>query len=181
MSLRPCSLCGGVFPLLPMAHLFIRYAANSTSQQNTLVSGGTLAPMRCSSAAFSVLPWLATSPRRALNDPVGLTFSHWRSLKNRLLPFLTCLCDFPCQCPDRCINVASERNPVVATLATKIIQRRMDRAESGKDKTRSGKVAAVADGGQRDCSNYDQHELFVWDHSAIEWRLCGGRNEEKPG
>ena len=24
----------------------------------------------------------------------------------------------------------------------------------------------MAEGGQRDCSNYDQHELFVWDASA---------------
>ena len=55
-------------------------------------------------------------------------------------------------------------------MAEKIIQRRKDRAESGKDKKRSGKVAAVAEGCQRDCFNFDQHELFVWDASAG----CGG-------
>ena len=75
----------------------------------------------------------------------------------------------------------ASRLNTIQLMTEKIIQRRMDRAESGKDKKRSGKVAAVADGGQRDCSNFDQHELFVWDRSAIEWRLCGGRNEEKPG
>ena len=55
LSLRPCSLCSGVFPSLPTSHLFIRHTANSTNQHNMLASGGTLVPMRCSSAAFSVL------------------------------------------------------------------------------------------------------------------------------
>ena len=32
LSLPPCSLCSGVFPSLPMSHLFIRYAANSTNR-----------------------------------------------------------------------------------------------------------------------------------------------------
>ena len=59
---RPCSLCSGVFPSLPMSHLFIRNAANSTSQQSILSSGGTLVPMRRPSAAFSVLARPATSP-----------------------------------------------------------------------------------------------------------------------
>ena len=62
LSLRPCSLCSGVFPFLPMSHLLIKYAANSTNQHNILASGGTLAPVRCSSAAFSVLAWPATRP-----------------------------------------------------------------------------------------------------------------------
>ena len=55
LSLHPCSLSSGVFPSLPMSHLFIKYAANSTNQYNILASGGFLAPMRFSGAAFSVL------------------------------------------------------------------------------------------------------------------------------
>ena len=51
-------------------------------------------------------------------------------------------------------------------MTEKIIQREKDRAESRKDRKRSGKVAAVAEGGQGDCSNFEQHELFVWDHNA---------------
>ena len=45
--LRPCSPCSGDFPTLAMSHLFIRCAANSTSQHNILASSGTLVPMRC--------------------------------------------------------------------------------------------------------------------------------------
>ena len=59
LSIRPCSLCSGVFPSLPMSHLFIKYAASSTSQHSILAPGGTLVPMRCSNAA---LAWPATSP-----------------------------------------------------------------------------------------------------------------------
>ena len=62
LSFRPCSLCIGVFPSLPMSHLFVRYAADSTSQHSIHASGGTPVPMRCSSAAFSVVAWPATSP-----------------------------------------------------------------------------------------------------------------------
>ena len=62
LSPRPCSLCSGVFPSLPTSHLLIRYAANSTSQPSMLAWSGTLAPIRCSSAAFSVHAWPATSP-----------------------------------------------------------------------------------------------------------------------
>ena len=51
-------------------------------------------------------------------------------------------------------------------LTEKIIQREKDRAESRKDRKRSGKVAAVADGSEGDSSNFEQHELFVWDHNA---------------
>ena len=36
LSLRPCILCSGVFPSLPMSHLFIKYAANSTSHLTQL-------------------------------------------------------------------------------------------------------------------------------------------------
>ena len=56
LSLRPCSLCSGVFPSLPMSSLFIRYAANSTSQHSILASGGILVPMRCANAAFNFWP-----------------------------------------------------------------------------------------------------------------------------
>ena len=65
LSFRPCSICSGVFPSLPMSHLFIRYAANSTSQHGILASGGILVPMRCSSAAFSVLADQPRVPLRA--------------------------------------------------------------------------------------------------------------------
>ena len=57
-------------------------------------------------------------------------------------------------------------------MTEKIIRREEDRAESRKDRNRSGKVAAVAEGGQGDCSNFEQHELFVWDHNASG--ECGG-------
>ena len=40
---------------LAMSHLFIRSAAHSTSQHSILASGVNLVPVRCSSAAFSVL------------------------------------------------------------------------------------------------------------------------------
>ena len=58
LSLRPCSLCRGVFPSLPMSHLFIRYAATSTSQHNILASGGILAT---SPTARTMIPvdWLS--------------------------------------------------------------------------------------------------------------------------
>ena len=70
LSLRPCSLSSGVLPSLPMSHLFIKYAANSTNQHSILASGGTLATMRCSSAAFSVLAWPATRPIARLMIPL---------------------------------------------------------------------------------------------------------------
>ena len=54
----------------------------------------------------------------------------------------------------------------IQLMTEKIIQREKDRAESGKDSKRSGKVAAVAEGGQGVCSNFEQHQLFVWDHNA---------------
>ena len=75
MSFRPCSLCSDVFPWLPMSHQIIRCAANSTSQHGILASGGTLVPMRCSSAAFSVLAWLAGHEAHCtFDDPAGMAF-----------------------------------------------------------------------------------------------------------
>ena len=56
----------------------------------------------------------------------------------------------------------------IQLMTEKIIQREKDRAESRKDRKRSGKVAAVAEGGQGDCSNFEQHELFVWDHTPTQ-------------
>ena len=49
----------------------------------------------------------------------------------------------------------ASRLKTIQLIKEKIIQRRKDRAESGKDKKRSGKVAAVVEGGQGDCSNFD--------------------------
>ena len=46
-------------------------------------------------------------------------------------------------------------------MTEKIIQREKDTAESRKDRKRSGKVAAVAAGGQGDRFHFEQHELFV--------------------
>ena len=54
----------------------------------------------------------------------------------------------------------------IQLMTEKIIQREKDRAESRKDRKRSGKVAPVAEGGQGDRSNFEQHEPFVWDHNA---------------
>ena len=51
----------------------------------------------------------------------------------------------------------------IQLMTEKIIHREKDRAESRKDRKRSGKVAAVADGGLGDCSNFEQPELIVWD------------------
>ena len=62
LAFRPCSLCSGVFPSLPISHLFIKCGANSTSQHSILASSGTRVPVRCSSATSSVLAWPATSP-----------------------------------------------------------------------------------------------------------------------
>ena len=45
-TLRACGLCSGVLPSLPMSHLFIRYAANSTNQHRILASAGTLTLQR---------------------------------------------------------------------------------------------------------------------------------------
>ena len=69
-------------------------------------------------------------------------------------------------------------------MTEKIIQREKDTAESRKDRKRSGKVAAVAEGGQGYCSNFEQRELFVWDHNANAG--CGGfvaaaMNRSQPG
>ena len=60
LSLRLCSLCSGVFPSLPRSHL--HQVCRKLHQHNILASGGTLAPMRCFSGAFSVLARSATSP-----------------------------------------------------------------------------------------------------------------------
>ena len=57
LSFRPCTMCISLFPSLPMSHLFIKHAANSTSRRSILASGGNLVLMRCSSAVFSVLAW----------------------------------------------------------------------------------------------------------------------------
>ena len=54
----------------------------------------------------------------------------------------------------------------IQLMTEKIIQREKDRAESRKDRKKSGKVAAVAEGCQGDCPNHEQHEIFVWDHYA---------------
>ena len=98
LSLRPCCLCNGVFPSLPMSHLFTKYAANSTNQHNILASGGTLAPVRCSSAAFSVLAWPATRPTArsmiplAWICPTSLRVDQWTSLlslRSKETPFLS--------------------------------------------------------------------------------------------
>ena len=62
LSLRPCSLWSGVIPSLPIAHLFIRYAASSTSQQGILFSDGTLMPVRFARATFNGLAWQGTKP-----------------------------------------------------------------------------------------------------------------------
>ena len=62
----------------------------------------------------------------------------------------------------------------IQLMTEKIIKRE-------KDRKKSGEVAAVAERGQGDCSKFEQHELFVWDHNANAGWLCGGRNEEKPG
>ena len=70
LFLRPCSLCSGVFPSLPMSHLFIRYAANSTNQHCIFASGGILVPVRCSNAAFNVLAWPAMSPTARSMTPL---------------------------------------------------------------------------------------------------------------
>ena len=63
LSSRPCSLCSGVFPSLPMSHLSIRYAANAMLQRSLQCSGLTSHESHCT-----------------LDDPIGLAFSHWRSL-----------------------------------------------------------------------------------------------------
>ena len=116
LSLRPCSLCSCVFPSLPMSHLFTKYAANSTSQHNILASCGALAPMRCSSAAFSVMTWPDNEPHRTLDDPVGLAFSHWRPLWHSLTAFLAGLRNLPRQCLNCRLVVAPERDSVVPEL-----------------------------------------------------------------
>ena len=81
-----------------------RYAASSTSQHNILASGGTLAPMRCSSAPFSVLTWPATSPTARSMIPLDWLFPTG-GLWDRLASFFASLCDFPSpllQSPARC-------------------------------------------------------------------------------
>ena len=118
LSFRPCSLCSGVFPLLSMLYLNIKYAANSTSQHSILASG---VPIRCSSADSSVLAWPATSPTaRSMDDPIGLAFSHWWSLWNGLVSFLASLCDFPRQCLNRRLVVAPERDSVVPEVVDEL-------------------------------------------------------------
>ena len=72
--------------------------------------------MRCSSAAFSVPGLSSHEPHRTFNDPVGLTFSHWRSIWHSLTPFLAGLCDLSRLCFNCRLVVASECNSVVAKL-----------------------------------------------------------------
>ena len=71
LSFRPCSLCSGVLPSLPMSHLFTRNAAKSTSQHSILASGGTLAPMRCSQRSLQC----SSLSHCTFDDPVGLAFT----------------------------------------------------------------------------------------------------------
>ena len=111
----PCSLCSGVFPSLPMSDLF-RYAANSTSQHSILASGGSLAPMRCSSAAF----WPATSPAVRSMIPMDWLFSHCWSLQNSLTSLLTSLCDFLRQRLKRWFVVTSGCDFVVPKLINEL-------------------------------------------------------------
>ena len=115
LSFRPCSLCSGVFPSLPMSHLFTRYAAKSTSQHSILESGGTLAPMRCSSAVFSVLP----CPTARSMIQLDWLSPSWLSLQN-LASLLATLCEFPRQCLNRRFIVASERDSVVPKLVDEL-------------------------------------------------------------
>ena len=60
----------------------------------------------CSSAAFTVLAWPATSP----------TVRSMIQLDRVSVARLTSLCNFPCQCLDRWFVVTSECNSVVAKL-----------------------------------------------------------------
>ena len=69
LSLRPCSLCVCVFPSLPMSHLFIWYAANSTSQDSILASGKTFTPNTCS---FQCSGLTNHESYRAFDDSFGL-------------------------------------------------------------------------------------------------------------
>ena len=83
----PCSLYSGVFPSLPMSHLFVRYAANS-SQHCILASGGTLVLKQCSSAAlafrhcgFSGTVWLSSWRACAIslnNASIACSLGHLR-------------------------------------------------------------------------------------------------------
>ena len=107
LSCRPCSLSSGVFPSLPMSHLFIRYAVNSTSQHNVLASGGTPVPIRCSNAAFSVLAWPATNPTARSMIPLD-----WLSPSGGLSGTVL----LPRQCFNCWLVFAPERDPAVPEL-----------------------------------------------------------------
>ena len=112
LSLRPCSLCSGVFPSLPMSHLFIKYAANPTNQQYPCVGedSGPNAVLQCSPQC----PGLAGNElHRTLDEPFGLTFFHWRSLWNSMTPFLAGLCN-------RWLVVAPERDSVLPELTDEL-------------------------------------------------------------
>ena len=116
LFLRPCRLCSGVFPSLPMSHLFIRYAANSTNQHNILTSGGTLVPCAMIQRSLQCPCLAGNEAHRTLDDTIGLAFSHWRSLWHNLTPFLAGLHEFSRQRFDRRLVVAPERNSVVPEL-----------------------------------------------------------------
>ena len=88
LFLRPCSLVCRRLPSLPMSHLFIRYAANSTSQHSIFESGGILTLIRCSNANFKCSGLTSLESHRALDDPVGLTLplvSFWHRLAHQLV------------------------------------------------------------------------------------------------
>ena len=72
LSLRPCSLCVCVFPSLPMSHLFIRHAANSTSHHSILASGKTFTPNTILLCSFQCSGLTNHESYRAFDDSVGL-------------------------------------------------------------------------------------------------------------
>ena len=64
LSFRPCRLCSGVFPSLPMSHLFIKYPCVGDSGPDATRS------LWCSGLA-------GHESHCTLDDPTGLAFPHW--------------------------------------------------------------------------------------------------------
>ena len=68
-------------------HLFIRYAANSTSQQSILASGRDVDANTMLQCSLQRSGLASHKSHRAFGDSVGLALSHWSSLWHNLTSF----------------------------------------------------------------------------------------------
>ena len=94
-----------------VAHLFVKYAANSTSQHRILASGGTLLLQR----SLQCCGLAGHESHCTLDDPIGLAFSTGGLSGTAWLPSSQA-----CQCLNRRLVVAPDRDSVVPQLVDEL-------------------------------------------------------------